>query len=157
MKKNFFVKVTAPLELGGLCLFYLLTPTFSPSLRYTSLEPTRNRRPADSRNYKKLCNSLGAASLVLDISRDSPNRSGYTRRGPIRTASRTATVTDCNSCVCLKTVYFSHAYIHLCETFRFAPSTYSYLTCLLQIAHLLVSSSNRILEIFYVCKARTSF
>ncbi|KYM89064.1 Ubiquitin carboxyl-terminal hydrolase BAP1 [Atta colombica] len=30
--------------------------------------------------------------------------------------------------------------MHLCETFRFAPSTYSYLTRLLQIAHLLVST-----------------
>ena len=89
-------------------MFYLLTPTFSPSLRYTSLEPTRNRRPADSRNCRKSCNSLDAASLIPDILRDSPDRSGYTREESIRTASRTATVTDCNSCVCLKTLCTFH-------------------------------------------------
>ncbi|EGI70090.1 Ubiquitin carboxyl-terminal hydrolase BAP1 [Acromyrmex echinatior] len=79
--------VIVPLELGDLCLSYLLTLTFSPSLCYTSLEPTRNHRLADSRNCRKSCNSLGVVSLVLDISKSSPDRSGYTQGGSIRTAS----------------------------------------------------------------------
>jgi len=114
-------------------LLFVLSVNVSPSLRYISMGPTRSRRPADSRNCRRSCSSLGEASLVPGISRGSPSRSDCTREGPKRTASRVATVTELQFVRLLRAghyVLFTRAYtlVHLCETFRFTPSTYSYLT-----------------------------